>query len=108
LKPLLRFVDAIRGSVRHRLLVLVIFSLVLNTDLKFVDTFRDLVYGLGSMPVLISVNEVVQRTLALVRYLGKQKQFEIRLELNAREGCERMTISHADSPSSKVESNGEE
>jgi two-component system NtrC family sensor kinase len=32
---------------------------------------------------VIDVNEVVQHTLALVRYLGKQKQFETRLELNA-------------------------
>jgi two-component system NtrC family sensor kinase len=34
-------------------------------------------------PSVIDVNEVVQHTLALVRYLGNQKQFEIRLELNA-------------------------
>jgi two-component system NtrC family sensor kinase len=31
----------------------------------------------------IDINEVVQHTLALVRYLRKQKQFEMRLELNA-------------------------
>ncbi|MES9816838.1 MAG: cache domain-containing protein [Candidatus Thiodiazotropha sp.] len=34
-------------------------------------------------PSVIDVNEVVQHTLALVRYLRKQKQFEIRLDLNA-------------------------
>ncbi len=34
-------------------------------------------------PSVIDVNEVVQHTLALVRYLRKQKQFEIRLGLNA-------------------------
>ncbi|MBW9267412.1 MAG: cache domain-containing protein [Candidatus Thiodiazotropha sp. (ex. Lucinisca nassula)] len=34
-------------------------------------------------PTVIDVNEVVQHTLALVRYLRKQKQFEIRLDLNA-------------------------
>ncbi|WP_369162743.1 cache domain-containing protein [Candidatus Thiodiazotropha sp. LNASS1] len=34
-------------------------------------------------PSVIDVNEVVQHTLALVRYLRKQKQFEIRIDLNA-------------------------
>ncbi|PUB81539.1 MAG: two-component sensor histidine kinase [gamma proteobacterium symbiont of Ctena orbiculata] len=34
-------------------------------------------------PTVIDVNEVVQHTRALVRYLRKQKQFEIRLDLNA-------------------------
>jgi two-component system NtrC family sensor kinase len=32
---------------------------------------------------IIDVNEVVQHTLALVRYLDKQKKFELRCELNA-------------------------
>lgn len=32
---------------------------------------------------VIDVNEVIHHTLALVRYLGKQKQFEIRLDLKA-------------------------